>query len=100
MRAKLVSGFLHEVHVSTVESPMALFSARTWVGISSYSFICFSAPNTTVGGNDSHLLFVIFKTSSMVFLKVMEINMPIKDAYLCKAVFFVFILNPQNTLVI
>ena len=26
--------------------------------------------------------------------------MPIKDAYLCKAIFFVFILNPKNTLLI
>ena len=35
---------------STVDSPLALYSAKTWVGISSYSFfICSSAQNTIVG---------------------------------------------------
>ena len=44
---------------------MAMYSDRTAVGISSYSFmICSSTPNAIVFGNDSHLPFVIFQCLS------------------------------------
>ena len=51
-----------------------------------------------LSGYDSHLLFIIFQTFSIV-----EITMPIKDAkkrYLCTTMFVVFIINPQNTVLI
>ena len=39
IRPKLASGFLHKVSmsVSTIESSMNFYSAKTWVGISSYN---------------------------------------------------------------
>ena len=49
LRPKLASEFIHEVNMSqsTVESPMALYSAKTWVGISPYnSWFVFSAQKT------------------------------------------------------
>ena len=64
---------------------MTLYFAKTWVGILTYNFVIFflrtkglSGLNLLLG-NDLHLLFVIFQTSSIAF--VMEINMPIKDVY-------------------
>ena len=44
IRPKLSSGFLHKVSMSlsTLELPMTFYSAKTWVGISSYSFIIVS----------------------------------------------------------
>ena len=58
--------FLHEVSMSesTVASSMTLYSAKTWVGISSYSFMIFFLRTEGLSGlklllgNDSHLLFV------------------------------------------
>ena len=43
VRRKLANGFLLEESLSqgTVESPLALNSVKTWVGISLYSFMIF-----------------------------------------------------------
>ena len=44
IRPKLAGGFLHKVSMSKsiVESPRTFYSAKTWVGISSYSFMIVS----------------------------------------------------------
>ena len=52
---------------------MALYSAKKWVDISSYGLISFPMHRGAkwakyILGNDSHLLFVIFQISFIVFM--------------------------------
>ena len=85
-RRKKASQFFHVVSVSfgTVESPLALYSAKSWVGISSCSFIIFPPHSNHRGAKfiaRPRFMPHFYDIPNLFYRSlVMKMNMSINDA--------------------
>ena len=78
-----------------MESPLALYSAKTWVCISSYSFIIFVPPHRIPQWAKIIVRQWLTSLHDIPNLFYREVKMSIKNKYFLKATFLVLILNPH-----